>query len=233
MRTSARDPLAPFERRPRREDPACALGVAVRSAYGREVPGQGAWRADDRWGLPCSTGLPPSTRPAPLSGGLLPLGLCTVSDPHQRWGKNLQAGEKDLSPLESPPWLAPSEPSILLHKTQPAGFTDQVMEAGSWPRSHNTAGPKTRLPDSQPWELHFACSSPLSPGTPGELEWRQDSGQGGRAFVCYPPSFSSHRPGGRWGGDNCSLSCARLHCLPRPVLALRTGSPAGNPSPAP
>lgn len=55
---------------------------------------------------------------------------------------------------------------------------------------------------------------------------------GGPVLVCHPPFFSSHRPEGRWGGDSCSLSSTRLHCLPPPVLALRIGSPAGSPSPA-
>lgn len=47
-----------------------------------------------------------------------------------------------------------------------------------------------------------------------------------------PPSFSSHRPEGRWGGNSCSLSSTRLHCLPPSVLALRVGPPAGSPAPA-
>ena len=102
------------------------------------------------------------------------------------------------------PGRVPQSPPVPPTKTQLGVFTDSVTEAGT--QTHHTAQQGLKV--------------------------QAGLGSGERAFVCHPPSFSSHRPGGRWGGDNCSLSSTRLHGLPLPVLAVRLGSPAGNPSPA-
>lgn len=95
--------------------------------------------------------------------------------------------------------LSASEAWYQLHESQPGGLTDQVREAGSWPRSQSIAGPHTHLPDSQ----RSARCSPLpttssfSPGPPGNQELRWDSSKGAGPFYLTPPSFSSSRPEGR------------------------------------
>ena len=70
----------------------------------------------------------------PAQGQLLCPAACCLLDcaqsqhPHQRWGKNLQAGEKDLSSLESPPWLGPSEPSTAVQ--DPACWVHRSSDGG-------------------------------------------------------------------------------------------------------
>lgn len=106
------------------------------------------------------------------------LKLCTCFNPPARVG----AGEKHpgwrerFQPSREPALAGSLRNPVPLHDSQPGGFIDQVTEVRSGPKSHSIARPKTRLPDSQSLLLPIACSSPLSPETPVEQEWRRDSG---------------------------------------------------------